>query len=49
MSKDQEELISNKGTAEVLNIMKDKVLKDEDFQKLKLSFHLTHKLYRNRR
>jgi len=43
MSKDQEELISNKGTAEVLNIMKDKVLKDEDFQKLKLSFHLTHK------
>jgi hypothetical protein len=43
MNKDQEELISNKGVEEVLNIMKDKVLKDEDFQKLNLSFNLSAK------
>jgi len=43
MDKDQELLIRNKGVEEVLQLLKDKVLKDEDFQKLGLSFDLSIK------
>jgi len=43
MDKDQELLIRKRGVEEVLQLLKDKVLKDEDFQKLGLSFDLSIK------